>query len=199
MVICGKHFAVAYFYTYISNQHGHRFMRKISSRINNRKCFPLKSALYGSTLATMTLHILSNDVTVHAIVTTLVEYLWLPTSVSSLSWPLPSWRRNSNVSNSCEQYIKICINHCWNHNPQSDNFGTPYVCTCACHCVVMYIHTGILYVYIFCRVILSNMQWKSVYPLSITQSSAEALSEGMYVCRYVCTHACISFVSYLHC
>ena len=158
--------------------------------------FLLKSALCVSTPVTMTQHILTNDVTVHAIVTTLVEYLWLPISVSSLSWPLPSWRRNSNVSNLCEQYIKICINHCWNHNPQSDNFDTPYACTCACHCVVMYIHTGILYVYIFCRVVLSNMQWKSVYRLSITQSSADALSEGIYVCMHPYMH---SYVVYLTC
>ena len=45
MVISGKTFMAAYWYTYIANQHGHKFMENICGRVNNhenRKCFPLK-------------------------------------------------------------------------------------------------------------------------------------------------------------
>ena len=49
-----------------------------------------------------------------------------------------------------------------------------------------------LYVCIFlCRTILFDMQWKSIYWLSITQSSANAFSKGMYVCTYMCVCVCV--------
>ena len=72
-ILCGS--MLVYLYFQLTQSYIHWKIVVEWTTMKTANIFLLKSALYVSTPVTMRQHILTTDVTVHAIVTTLVEYL----------------------------------------------------------------------------------------------------------------------------